>query len=264
MLTGLSWKEETVMTRVVSTFLRINKELCRRIEPYLPQAKANIWTMYVEVVARHMNARPNLTVVDVGGGRFCPFAKYRQPSQNTRIIAVDTSEDELRHNTDVDERRSADIVHELPFETGEVDLIVSRSVLEHLESIDDFVGDSRRTLRKGGSFIHLFPSKFAPFALLNQALPHALSKRLVDFFRPEKKGICGFPAIYNNCYYSAITKLLEKHEFEVIDIRPSYYQSLYFDFCAPLFLLSALYEALIQTLGARNLCAYLLVIARKK
>jgi len=222
-----------------------------------------MFTLYVQIVTHYMNLRAEQTVADVGGGKSCPFAKYRDPTQKTKIIAVDTSESELEQNTDIDEKRVANVVQGLPFETEEVDLIVSRSVLEHLENLDEFVANSTKSLKKGGYFIHLFPSKYAPFALINQALPHTFSKRVVDFFRPENKGICGFPALYRDCYYSALRRLLKKHNLDIVDIHVSYYQSLYFSFFAPLFLISALYELLIQTLGAKNLCAYILVIARK-
>ena len=44
----------------------------------------------------------------------------------------------------------------------------------------------------------------------------------------------------------------------------SYYQSRYFGFFVPLYLMSALYEALIRALGIRDLSAYLLIVARKR
>ncbi len=50
----------------------------------------------------------------------------------------------------------------------------------------------------------------------------------------------------------------------MVGVHTSYYQSQYFDFFVPLYLVSALYEALIQALGVKNLCAYLLIVARKK
>jgi ubiquinone/menaquinone biosynthesis C-methylase UbiE len=249
---------------VLNRFFATNQDLCSRVEHYLPQAKMNIFKLYETVVAEYMNSRQNQIVVDIGGGKSCPFAKYREPNVKARIIAVDVSEEELKNNRDVDEKRVADVRQGLPFEYEEVDLIVSRSVLEHLESLDEFVADSNRVLKKGGYYIHLFPSKFAPFALINQILPKKLSRKLLYSILPESKGICGYPAYYNDCYYSAIKRLLERHRFEVVKMRLSYYQSQYFSFFIPLFLVSALYEALLQALEVKNLCAYILVVARKK
>ncbi|HZB81365.1 MAG TPA: hypothetical protein VE288_00775, partial [Rubrobacteraceae bacterium] len=83
------------------------------------------------------------------------------------------------------------------------------------------------------------------------------------FLRPQYKGICGFPAFYDNCYYSGIRTVLEKHGFKIVGMHISYYQSPYFNFFVPLFLLSATYEMLIRALEVKDLAAYVLIIARK-
>lgn len=247
---------------VFRKFFKVNRNLAWRIEPYLPQAKTDVQTMkgmYEAEVVHRMNSRPTQVVVDVGGGRSCTFAGLRDPAMRTRIIAVDVSEKELRHNCDADEKRVADITQGLPFGPGEVDLIVSSFVLEHVKDLGAFVSDSKRILKTGGYSVHLLPSKFALFALINQALPKAVSSKLVSYiYRP------GFPAYYDNCYYSAIKALLEKHDFEVAKIHLSYYQSRYFAFFLPLFVASVLYEVPLYLLGAKNPCAYLLVVARKR
>ena len=138
------------MNQTLYKFFAVNRELCIKIEPYLPQAKVNIVDLYDKVVAQHLNMKANQITVDVGGGRRCSFANYREPTQKAKIIAVDISEEELKHNTDADETRVANVAQRLPFEAEEVDLIVSRMVLEHLEDVEGFVADSRRTLKKGG------------------------------------------------------------------------------------------------------------------
>lgn len=247
--------------RVLGKFIDANRNLSRAIEPYLPQAKLkpqDFRGVYEVEVARHMNSRPNQVVADVGGGKACHFAKYRDPAMKARLVAVDVSEEELNENRDADEKRVADITQGLPFGPEEVDMVVSSWVLEHLQDLEAFIVDSERVLREGGYFVHLFPSKFAPFALINRALPRTASSRLLSFLcRP------GFPAFYDNCYYSAIKALLEKHGFEVMEVRLHYYQSRYFTFFFPLYVLSALYELLLYSLKAKNLCAFLLVVARK-
>ncbi len=249
---------------MLGKLIKANRNLCKKVESCLPQAKASIWSLYEVEVARYMNSRPEQVIVDVGGGKSCLFAKYRDPAMKAEIVAVDISEDELRENRDVDEVRVADIMQGLPFNAEEADLIVSRSVLEHLNGLEGFISNTQQTLRAGGYSIHVFPSKFAPFALINRALPKRLSKRLLDLLLPESKETCGFPAFYDNCYYSAIKALLEKHGFDVVRTYLSYYQSPYFSFFFPLYIVSASYELLIYAFGAKNLCAYVLVVAKKR
>jgi hypothetical protein len=62
-----------------------------------------------------MNRRANQLVVDVGGGKTCPFAKYRDPQLATRIVAVDISDNRCyytapdrlpsKHGFDVEDHR---------------------------------------------------------------------------------------------------------------------------------------------------------------
>jgi ubiquinone/menaquinone biosynthesis C-methylase UbiE len=250
--------------RVLKAFFAANRKACRRLEAFLPQAKISIFDQYTHTVAGVVNGRPGpAVVIDVGGGKHCPFAHILNGAGKTTIIAVDISAGELKHNDDVDGKLVADIVHGLPFRSRSVDLITSRSVLEHIEDVGRFVRHASDVLKPDGYWVHLFPSKFAPFALVNQLLPKGASRALLEFVLPETKGICGFPAVYHKCYYSAIRNLLLKNGFELVDVQSSYYQSPYFDFCFPLFAVSAAYEMLVKLLGWRNLAAYLLVIARR-
>lgn len=241
-----------------------NRRLSRRLEDHLPQAREDLFDIYPKVVAERMNARPGQLVVDVGGGKSCPFAQYRRPELGTRIVAVDVADEEIRENGDVDETRVADIMRDLPFATGEVDMVVSRSVLEHLTDLEAFVAAAARVLKPGGAFIHLFPSRYALFALINRALPHRIARRVLYFLQPQVAGICGFPAFYDRTYDSAIRALLERHGFAVDEIRVSYHQSRYFDFFFPAFAASAAYEWGVRALRLRNLGAYVLVVARKR
>lgn len=249
---------------VLRKFLEANEKLCDRLVPYLPQREPHIYELYEQTVARRMNAERGRIVVDVGGGKSCPFARLRDPAMDAKIVAVDISSEEMAGNTDVDETRVADIMRSLPFEDASVDMVVSRSVLEHLQSVEGFVSSSGRALRPGGHFIHLFPSRFAPFALINQLLPGWLGKRVLYFLRPVSRGIGGFPAFYDSCNYSAIVPMLERRGFEVEEEHLSYYQSHYFDFFLPLFVLSALYEVAVRAFGVKDLAAFVLIVARKK
>jgi ubiquinone/menaquinone biosynthesis C-methylase UbiE len=231
----------------------------------LPHANAKLGDRYLSIVADHAKAAPEgAIVVDVGGGKRCGFAELMGDNPTSKIVAVDISGDELEHNHDVHAKVVADIVQGLPLRSRGVDLIVSRSVLEHLRQPESFVRHASRVLKPEGYFIHLFPCRFAPFAILNQMLPHRLSARVVHFLRPGSEGRLGFPAYYNNCYPTAMRSLLAKYGFEIRDLRVSFYQSSYFQFFLPFFLLSVAYELIVYALGIANLSAHILVVARKK
>ncbi|MFX4261827.1 class I SAM-dependent methyltransferase [Pelotomaculum propionicicum] len=247
-----------------SKIILTNRKLCYKIQKYLPQAKINFSEKYVQLVTRYMNSKSNQIIVDVGSGKSCSYAKNKNMELNTKIIAVDISMDELIFNNDVDEKIVSDALDNLPFKNEEIDIVTSKSFLEHLENIEDFILQSRRVIKRGGLFIHLFPCRYAPFAIINQMLPNKIAKKLLYCIIPESKGISGFPAYYDRCYNSSITRLLEKYDFEIIESYFSYYQSPYFNFLLPLFLLSVIYEYLLLKTNAKNLSAYMIIVARKK
>jgi ubiquinone/menaquinone biosynthesis C-methylase UbiE len=249
---------------MLGKFFEENKKICKRLAGLLPQAKVDIYDLYEEKVVEHMNLGSNMVIVDVGAGRTCAFARRRDPSSNNVIVAVDISEEELRHNRDVDEKMVADIIQGLPFEEGEVDLVVSKSLLEHLNDVSRFFANSNRALKKGGKVICVFACRYAPFAVINRMLPRRVARKLLRLFHPEHEETCGFPAYYRQCYHSAILSLLQENGLELVEARLCYYQSEYFAFFLPLFLISALYEVAVKAVGAKDLSAYMLVVAEKR
>jgi ubiquinone/menaquinone biosynthesis C-methylase UbiE len=249
---------------MVRRFMRANQELSAAVADRLPHAKVNLPEAYAEAVRLHMSASNEGLVVDVGGGRSCPFAHYRVPGSRLKIVAVDISAEELALNHDVDETRVADVAREMPFDASTVDLVTSSSVLEHVQDVDGFVGNASRVLKPGGAFIHVFSCRYAPAALLNRLLPNWLTRRILRFIIPGSEGILGFPAYYDRCYASAVRSLLDRHGLEVVELRPGYFAADYFGFFVPLFLGVASYEMVTWALDAENLAAVLLVVARKR
>ena len=248
---------------VVRRFIRANQALCARLERRLPTAKGHTYRQYPVAVADAIVGHGLRRIVDVGGGKTCAFSEFTPDHWDGRIVALDIAPEELRRNHSVHLRLVSDVTRGLPVRDGGVDMITSRSVLEHLADLEGFVAGAARAVRQGGYFIHWVPNKFAPFAVVNAILPNRLAKRLLHFLDPHTHGICGFPVVYDRCYPAAMERVFQKHGFEIVEVRPSYFQSHYYAFFVPFFLVSTLYEGTMQFLGARNLCAHYLIIARR-
>ncbi len=264
-LTHLPHPSDQHDSRLLKRFVRANRALSKRLVPYLPQAANDPRRAYAAVVAARMNGPRDATVVvDVGGGKRCDFSDLRAPDANVKIVAVDIAPEELEHNDDVDEKRVADVTKGLPFVDEEADLIVSRSVLEHLRDVESFVVEANRVLKPGGYFIHLLPSKYSPVSLANRLLPNRVAKKILHFAIPGSPGRLGFPAYYDRCHPSAMEKVLARNGFEIEEMHLGFHQRDYFDFAFPLFLMNALYELLVFRLRRRELCAVMLVVARKQ
>ncbi|HEY1261459.1 MAG TPA: class I SAM-dependent methyltransferase [Stellaceae bacterium] len=250
---------------LLNRFFAANRRLSAVVEGWLPASfKRHLHTVYKYEVAALMNSRPGQTVLDIGGGKDCPFLPFVTEPAAHRVIAIDCSEEELRGNTQLQQKVVADVAAApLPLRDGSADLVVSRSVVEHLQDNAAFFGNCARMLRPGGVVVHTFPCKFAPFALLNKLLPNRVSRRLLAWFQPAWVDTCGFLAYYDRCYYSAIRRLLADNDFCDAQYTFRYYQSIYFDFFFPLYLLTLAYDLTIWFFGIRNLACAILVRARR-
>jgi SAM-dependent methyltransferase len=250
---------------LLAQFLALNRRLSKATEDRLPATfKRHLHTVYKFEVAALVNRQLGQVVLDIGGGKECPFLPFVEEPRRQLIVAIDYSAEELHANLGLDRRIVADAAAPtFPFRDSSADLIVSRSVVEHLHDNRMFFENCARVLRPGGVLVHTFPCKFAPFALLNQILPNRVTRRLIAAFHPQWQQDCGFLAFYDRCYFSAVQRLLECTGFKNLRFTFRYYQSIYFDFFFPLYVVMLAYDLAISFLGIRNLACAILVTAEQ-
>lgn len=245
-------------------FIRANVAACDWIESFLPAAfTRSLQALHERTTAALINRPGGAVVVDVGGGHLCPFAARRDPALEVRILALDILESQLRANRVVDWKVVGDACRTLPLKDDSVDVVVSRSVLEHLPDTAAFLSEAARVIRPGGSGIHIFPARNAPFALINRALPDRLSRAVLHFFFPEWKAECGFPAHYDRCTWAEMEDLARRQGLEIAEGHRKYYQSIYFKFFLPLYVLSLAYDLALWTADVRPLASQILLVVRK-
>jgi ubiquinone/menaquinone biosynthesis C-methylase UbiE len=214
-----------------------------------------------EAALRELNDRA--TVVDVGGGRSCAFADAVPRDRGVRIVAVDISSEELAHNEDVDETRVSDVAQGLPFGDGEVDLVVTRTLLEHVKGVPAAICHIGRIVKPNGTTLHLVPGRYSLFGLAARLLPFGPLKWLVHAVRPETRGQVEFPVHYDHCHPAALERLFRAAGFRNVKIEICWSQSSYFAPILPGFILVALYQAIVRRLGVRALAAYMIVHAER-
>lgn len=244
----------------ISAFFRWNKQLADRFWEKYGYADRRLFPYYAAAVKKRLI--PGMLVYDVGGGETCCYADARETVGNLRIIGLDITDKRLKTNADVDGYLVSDITKEIPIPYGRIDMLTSSSVLEHLESQQAFIDEAKKALKKGAYFVHVFPSKFALFAIANQLISNQLAKKLLCALYPHWRESNGFRAYYNKTYYSAFTKLLKENGFEIVDAKCNYYQSDYFGFFLPFYALSLFWDTLMHLLHLKNMASQLCVTAR--
>jgi SAM-dependent methyltransferase len=201
-------------------------------------------------------------VLDVGGGRRCAFADAVPRGRGVRLLAVDISPEELAANTVADERRVGD-VRELPLRDSEVDLIVSRTLLEHVDGVSKAVEEIVRVLKPGAMTLHLVPGRYSLFATAARILPFEPLLGLLHLAYPASRDEIKFPVHYDNCHPVAMERLFRRAGCSEVTVTVCYAQNGYFTAVFPAFILVCLYQALVRRLQLRVLAAYMIVTARR-
>ncbi len=246
---------------IVRKFIDCNKKISNDFLRRHPLShNENVNELYKEAVKKYI--KDDSIIYDIGGGKHCHYINEID-KKNVYVCAVDISKEELEVNALVNEKIVSDVCKKIPLPYGQVDMITSSSVLEHLLDPQAFFLNASESLKAGGMFIHTCPSRYAIFAVINRILPQKLSRKVLFFFLPEAKRTSGFPAYYINLYYKKIKKMLKKAGLELLYFIPQYRQCSYFSFFYPLFLLTYFWDFLMKKLKLKNMSAYFLIVARK-
>ena len=249
--------------RGLHRFIGANRRCCDTLAGVLPHTRVDVFTRYSDTVARTIARRPGQLVADVGAGHVVPYAAGLPVPRRTRIVGIDLSLQTMEGNDALDEKQVADVVAEgIPLADAEVDIVTSRSVLEHLSDVELFIRESARVLKQGGYSIHLFSGGLSHVALINRMIPEKLGREMLYALHPTSRGVGGQPTVYDRCHYRALKRMFNRNGFGEVDIYASF-GSDYFYFLVPLFLLESLYLVALQALRVRSLAISYLVLARR-
>lgn len=249
----------TIARRLITWNRGWSRKLDTLLDPHGHRGDGSVHLM----AAIRSALRPGMAVLDVGGGKRPAITPDLKDSLGLRVIGIDISQEELNAAPPgcYDQMICDDITR--PTALPHADLAISRSVTEHVTDPGAMYVNILRALRPGGILISYVPNKFAPYALVNAALPNQLTKVLLSFFHWESKEETGFPARYRHCYPSRLEALLLGAGFRNVQIRPSY-RSEYGNFFLPLHASELAWQLFTARLNQRNLCETFTVVAQKQ
>jgi ubiquinone/menaquinone biosynthesis C-methylase UbiE len=252
-------------TSLLRRFFDLNVKASAALERRLGvENEIVLWHRFHQLVADSLRELPaGSRFVDLGGGRRCDYAESVPRERDVRLIAVDVSAEELAHNTDADEKIVADVASGLPFADGQIDLLVSRVVFEHIDGVPDAIAQIARVMKPGGRTIHLMPGRNALFALAARFLPFEAMLRALHFVLPTTAGHVEFDVHYDHTEPVAMKQLFVEAGFHNVTVEWTAAQADYFRPVVPLYLLVALYQWLVRALGIKRLAAYLIVAAER-
>jgi len=180
---------------------------------------------------------PDTVLLDAGCGRTAPvLAKYIGSAR--RLIGVELVEFvDVPHGI---ETYNSDLAN-IPIESGSVDLIISRSVFEHLQDPASVYREFSRVLKPGGRVIFLTANMWDYGTLVARLVPNRFHARIVKAVegRPEEDT---FPTAYKTNTPGQIRRLADNAGLYIEAIEYLNQYPNYFMFNGALFLLGMGYE----------------------
>lgn len=247
---------------IVARAIKLNRDWSHKLDTIIdPRGRRGDGALDF-MAATRAALRPGMVIIDVGGGKNPIINRDLKASLKLLVTGMDISKAELDAAPpgSYDHIVCGDITTLTPL--PEADLVVSRSVTEHVNDPSAMFLNIFHALRQGGFVIAYVPNKFAPYALVNALLPNRLTKLLLRSFHWESKEETGFPAVYRRCYPSSFEGLLLDAGFRNVQFR-LLYRSEYCNFFVLLHAAELTWQLITSRLNLRNLCESFIVIAQK-
>jgi len=232
-------------------------ELAERLrERYFGDDEHPYRTMEREVDAR---LSPDGTLLDAGCGYTAPvLVKYRGKAK--RLVGVDLVDFDA--SIPGVELYKGDLAH-IPLEDASVDVVMCRSVMEHIDDPASVYREMHRVLKPGGTFVFLTGNLWDYAALIALAVPNRFHPGIVARVEGrEERDV--FPVRYRTNTRRAVDKWARGSGLVVTSFRYLGQYPTYFMFNGAAFLLATGYEKLLRRFEAlRFLRGWILVTLQK-
>jgi SAM-dependent methyltransferase len=215
--------------------------------------------LYREKIAQHH--RPQQRVLDAGCGRYMTFCKDLAP-KSAMVVGLDLEPQLETRNRNPPFGVRGDLDH-LPFASGTFDLIISRSVVEHLLNPVQVFKEFARVLRPGGKVVVITPNKWDYVSVIAAVTPYRFHRSLVSrIFGVSEDDV--FPTAYRANTAAAIRKTFGEAGFADCEIEMVNHYPAYLMFSPVLFRLGVLYERLTSLTALRGLRGSILAVFQKR
>jgi SAM-dependent methyltransferase len=202
---------------------------------------------------------PTQRLLDAGCGADFPFVKHYGPRVGF-ALGVDRCPPKV-----VVEKPAHVLVadlEQLPLDGDRFDLVISRSVVEHLEHPQPVFRELARVLRPGGKLVFTTPNKFYYSCLIALITPESLKAR---YFRTVfgADAYDYFPVRYRANTRRALRRMAAAAGLRVLRLEGVRHYPYYLMFSPLLFRAGILYDRVVTRLGLQSLQSTWLVVMEK-
>jgi ubiquinone/menaquinone biosynthesis C-methylase UbiE len=215
-----------------------DREKCQKLfERYYAGRKFHD-TIYREEIAKNLSS--GVRLLDAGCGRYLKFSK--EFANIAQVVGIDLERALETNNANSPYGVRGNLDH-LPFSSESFDLIISRSVVEHLEHPRRVFQEFYRVLKPGGRAVLLTPNKYDYVSLIAAYTPYRLHRALVSrIFQVPADDV--YPTLYRANTPSRFIKEMNAAGFQQRRFQTINHYPAYLFFSPTLFRVGVLYERL--------------------
>ena len=212
----------------------------KKIQKRFYQSENHPFRVYQRQIENYLH--PGQVLLDAGCGRHAERL-IEIGNRACKLIGVDLVEADATVLMNNIEYYKADLTN-IPIESASVDIVISRSVMEHLAEPVKVYNEIYRVLKPGGFFVFLTPNLFDYVSLLSKTIPNKYHGFMVKLLTGREEEDT-FPTYYRSNTKSQILNLSKESNFKVVSINflnqdPHYFQSV-----LPLYCVGVAYERLL-------------------
>lgn len=234
-----------------------DREKCEQIYDKYYSGRKFHDSKYRDLIRKYLT--PGARVLDAGCGRYLRFSK--ELSDTASVVGIDLESVLETDNSSAPFGVRGDI-GKLPFPSGYFDMVISRSVVEHLDEPEEVFREFSRVLKPGGRVVIITPNKWDYVSVIAALTPYSVHRALVSrIFQVPADDV--FPTRYRANTLGAIRKAFHRagmtpKELDTINHYPAYLM-----FSPMLFRLGVLYERITSLNLFRSLRGSLLGVFEK-
>lgn len=239
-------------------FSEKNRKKCEQLlEKYYAGRKFSR-TLYRELIRKYVSSGDRL--LDAGCGRYLEFSK--ELFDDVQVVGIDLEETLDTHNQRSPYAIRGDL-DQLPFPSNSFDVVISRSVVEHLENPGQVFREFYRILKPGGKVILSTPNKYDYVSIIAWMTPYSWHRAMVSkILQVPEDDI--FPTLYRANTLSALGRELKLAGLTKKELLAVNHYPVYLMFSPLLFRLGVLYEKLTSLHSLRFLRGTLLSVFEKQ
>ena len=186
--------------------------------------------------------KPNSVMLDAGCGRCFPTLR-KLAGGSKHLFGLDICKFDCSEKTHLLDLINADLT-EMAFKNGTFDLVISRSVLEHIENPAKMCGEIYRVLKPGGQYVFLTPNLFDYSTICAKIVPNRFHAKIVKATEGRNERDI-FPTYYRLNSEEHIKEIVRTVGFRSYRLEYFGQYPSYFLFNPMLFLIGSLYDKLI-------------------